>query len=172
MRGARRGAATTTGDGQQAKCVLGLADTFTSRDQFGCRALRSASLQAQVFFVCRSKATKTVAVIPSPSLVCSVYCRSMDDGQFTGRAGGKAHRRHLLIKCVAGLVREVRATGARLVSTHVPQVSREERLRTQEWHARVAWLGACKEFGRACCLRHRNSCPIRARSLLDSSPNL
>ena len=67
-----------------------LAGTLTRRDQFGCRALRSASLQAQVFLLSLSKATKTVAVMPSPSFVCSVYCRrSVESGEPTGRRQGR-----------------------------------------------------------------------------------
>ena len=63
---------------------------MTRRDQFGCRALRSASLHAQVFLLSLSKATKTVAVIPSPSFVCSVYCgHSAESREPTGRRQGR-----------------------------------------------------------------------------------
>jgi hypothetical protein len=58
--------------GEAGSCEAG---AFTRRDQFGCRAFRSASLHAHVLLLCLSKATKTVAVMPSPSFVCSVYCR-------------------------------------------------------------------------------------------------
>ena len=144
-----------------------LAGTLTRRDQFGCRALRSASLQAQVFLLSLSKATKTVAVIPSPSFVCSVYCgHSAESREPTGRRQGR-------LGCVLGTFdgRVLGCTGGchapscrrsgqhgpagrRCVSRTCPySIGCSERAAAQQQQGHGRWRGGgfVQVFGRCCC---------------------